>query len=401
MATRKTTRRKKQGKRSTKTRKTTRKKATKSNGAQKRARASAVPASTKKAAKKAATKKTGNKAAKKLPVDDIEVGQRLLKELTALVEKASDQDAASILGGGALEGLLRAVLPQKKKASHSVYQHLTGHRSRASLMAQVRHAINESYSFPSPDGAAFVSPTRVQWFYDGLTFLYGDEPFHGVVGLYRNGELSWGLGVVDAAPGTSLGPLTSDFVTVDDARKSLKAADGEPAVGIGDMLALVVSEDEDPEHATREYTKLLGRHPWVLGAQHVSIEHSRRRDPNLPTVTAQRAADGGHDVVILESPALPVVGKSGKVLSSFSQVWHHAQRTMSFVQRQPAILERELGLRFDQPRCFVIAGSGLDPSQRENARRELEAHDATIRLVTYDDLHRLAERTLGFFEPRI
>ena len=106
-------------------------------------------------------------------------------------------------------------------------------------------------------------------------------------------------------------------------------------------------------------------------------------------------------MVILESPKLPIVGKTGKILQGFSNVWHGAQRTMSFVQRQPAILERELGLKFDQPRCFLVAGSGLDAAQREAVRRELEAHDATIRLVTYDDLHRLAERTLGFFEPRI
>lgn len=333
--------------------------------------------------------------------DDIETARRHLRELTALVEKASDEDAAQILGSGGLESLLSAVLPQKRRPSHSVYQHLIGHKRRASLMAQVRNAINERFSFEAPDGLSFVSPTRVQWFYDGLTFLQGGEPFRGVVGLYRNDELSWGLGVNDAAPGTSLGPAITDFVTLDQAKKSFRAADAEPAMGLSELLGLVVREDEAPDTVALEYAAVLARHPWMLGGQHTAVEVHAHRDPNLPTVTAVRAADGARDVLILEPPTLGIVGKTGKILQSFADAWHRAQRTLTFVQRQSDYLGRELGMRIDQPRCLLIGGSGLGERERDIVRQEREAHDAAVRLLTYDDLHRLAERTLAFFEPRL
>ena len=346
-------------------------------------------------------KQVATKAPAAPPTDDIETGRRLLSQLTALVDKASDRDAAQILGSGGLEALLSAVLPQKRKPSHSVYQHLIGHKQRASLMAQVRNAINERFSFEAPDGHAVVSPSRVQWFYDGLTFLQGPEPFRGVMGLFRDGELSWGLNVVDAAPGTSLGPAISDYVTIDQAKKSFRAAQSEPAMGLSELLALVPREDEAPESVSREYAAVLARHPWMLGAQHVAVETHAHRDPNLPSVTAVRACDGARDVLVIEPPTLGVVGKTGKVLQSFSDTWHRAQRTLTFVQRQADYLRRELGMKIDQPRCLLVAGSGLTDREREIVRHEREAHDASIRLLTYDDLHRLAERTLAFFEPRL
>ena len=335
------------------------------------------------------------------PVDDIETGRRLLSQLTALVDKASDRDAAQILGSGGLEALLSAVLPQKRRPSHSVYEHLIGHKQRASLMAQVRNAINERFSFEAPDGVSVVSPSRVQWFYDGLTFLQGAEPFRGVMGLFRDGDLSWGLNVVDAAPGTSLGPAISDFVSIDQAKKSFRAAQTEPAMGMSELLALVPREDEAPDSVAREYAAVLARHPWMLGGQHVAIETHTHRDPSLPSVTAVRACDGARDVLVIEPPTLGIVGKTGKVLQSFSDTWHRAQRTLTFVQRQADYLRRELGMKIDQPRCLLVAGSGLTDRDREVVRHEREAHDASIRLLTYDDLHRLAERTLAFFEPRL
>jgi hypothetical protein len=366
--------------------------------ASKRARAS-KPAKAVERAKPAAAAKPAKPSAPAL--DDIEAGRRLLAQVTSLVEKANDRDAAQILGGGALESLLAAVLPQKRRPSHSVYQFLIGHKQRASLMAQVRNAINERFSFEAPDGVSFVSPTRVQWFYDGLTFREGAEPFSGVVGLFRDGELGWGLGVVDAAPGTSLGPAISDFVTVEQARKSFRTASAEPATGLSELLALVPREDEAPESVAGEYATVLRRHPWMLGAQHVAIETHAHRDANLPSLTAVRASDGARDVVVVEPPSLGIVGKTGKILSAFSDSWHRAQRTLTFVQRQADYLRRELGMKIDQPRCLLIAGAGLGEREREIVRREREAHDASIRLLTYDDLHRLAERTLAFFEPRL
>lgn len=344
---------------------------------------------------KKATEPHATSAVPARPKDDAELGKELLRELTALLGRINDRAVEQILGDGGLVAFLSAVVPQKRKPTHSIHQHLAAHKRRASLMAEVRHAINESCSFV--EGGRHVSPTRVQWFYDGLTFLEGDEPFAGVVGFWRDGDLRYGLNVDDLPLGRTLGPRESDFVSVDHAKKSLKAGLGDPHSALSDLAALVAEASDD----VSGFVDVLERQPWMLGAQHTALLRTKNPDADLPDLFVKRSADNGYDVLVLAPPTLTIVGKNGKPLTALHELWHKAERQLSFVERQSDYLAREMQLKIKEPRVWLIAGVGLSPDERAAIREEKEAHAASVRFLTYDDLRVLAARTLGFFESRV
>lgn len=327
------------------------------------------------------------------PLDDVTRARQALRELREIVENASDADAEVILGDGSLEGLLASVIPPIKPGT-SIHEHLAAHKRRASLLARIRHGINASSAFA--DGERFVSPTRAQWFYDGLTFLEGDAPYDGVVGLYREGVLRYGVGVPDVAKGESLGPLAVDFVSAADARKSLRSATEPARLGLDRFASLYAQREDDP---TR-WTDLLRDHPWMLGCQHLSILETESNDPELPRLTARRALDGAQDVLLVEPPSTRLVGSNGRALSGFRDVWLQAERLRTFVQRQADYLKRELGWKIRDPRFLVLAGRDVDPRERAIVHEEFESHHAAVRLVTYDELRALAARSFEVFETR-
>jgi hypothetical protein len=327
--------------------------------------------------------------------DDVTRAKKALREVREIVERVNDADAEQILGDGNLEKLLTSVVPAPTRNTKSTHEHLAKHKRRASLLARLRHDINDRSAF-AVDGH-YVSPTRVQWFYDGLTFLEGQEPYRGVVGLYRDGVIGYGLGVDDVGKEDSLGPLASDFVSLDDAKKSFRGATGKPSDALAEMMELATEGGPD----TTAWVDLLARHPWVLGAQHASVARVDKQDPDLPKVVGKRARDGATDIILVEPQSTPIVGKTGKVLASFRGVWGRAEQLRSFVQRQASYLSRELRLKIREPRFLIIAGGALTDDERAAVRREMEAHHAAVRLLTYDELRRLAERTLAFFESRL
>ncbi len=378
----------------------TKKSATKKSATKKAAQAADAPAK-KSPAAAALAKKRAPTSRKTVPggtapeIDDVTRAKKALREVREIVERVSDAEAEQILGDGNLEKLLTSVVPAPGRSTKSTHEHLAKHKRRASLLARLRHDINDRSAFTADGG--WVSPTRVQWFYDGLTFLEGPEPYRGVVGLYRDGAIGYGLGVEDVGKEDSLGPLASDFVSVDDAKKSFRGASGKPADALAEMMALSTEGGTD----TSAWVDLLSRHPWMLGAQHASITRLEQRDPDLPSVVGKRASDNATDVLLVEPQSTPIVGKTGKVLNSFRDVWARAEKLRTFVQRQASYLSRELRLKIREPRFLIIAGAALTPEERAVVQRDMEAHHAAVRLVTYDELRRLAERTLAFFESRL
>ncbi|MEM9191541.1 MAG: hypothetical protein AAGF12_20375 [Myxococcota bacterium] len=334
----------------------------------------------------------GPRAAK--AANDVEHARTLLVELTELVAKANDRKVAAILGEGRLEALLGAVLPQRRRPTHSVHQHLLVHKERSSLMASVRHAINSGFALRDAEDH-FVAPTRVQWFYDGLTFVEGEAPFEGVMSLYRENEVRYGLQLTDA-DSKSLGPADTDFVSVDHARRSFRSGTGVAGDAIRDLLPLRELSGQDPT----PFIETLVRQPWLLGAQHVSIERPGAADPNLPEVFAKRVADGQHDILVFLSPAAPSVGKNRKLLSSFEHAFRRAERLLAFVERQSDYLSRELGIKVRRPRCYLFFAN-MDRASRDIVRSEREAHSGGVRVLTYAELCELGERTFHFFQPRI
>jgi hypothetical protein len=145
---------------------------------------------------------------------------------------------------------------------------------------------------------------------------------------------------------------------------------------------------------------LLERHPWMLGAQHTGLVRLRKDDPSMPQLFAERVEDSAHDVLLMGEPSQVVIGKSGRLQRSFQETLHQAEQTLSFVQRQADYLHREFELTIQRPRVFVIAGSGLSPSERQALRHYSETRHAELRVLTFDDLAHLALKTSAFFEPR-
>ncbi|MEM9073843.1 MAG: hypothetical protein AAGE52_35455 [Myxococcota bacterium] len=327
-------------------------------------------------------------------VDDATRAKQILRELREIVGRVSDATAETILGDGTLEQLLASVMPAAKKGD-AIHAHLMAHKRRASLLARLRHDINDASAFPIPESELFVAPTRVQWFYDGLTFLEGSTPYAGVVGLLRDGVLRYGLNVEDGKKGETLGPLAADFVSVAEAKRSFRGGEGSTDDALKRLAEL--RNEDDPS----AWTSFLVDQPWVLGGQHTAISHVARTDEELPQVTAKRAFDSAHDVLLIEPPSTEIVGKTGKVLVSFRERWLAAERLRTFVQRQAAYLKRELAMKIVEPRFLIVAGRGLTPADRAVVRREMEMHHAAIRLITYDRLEALAARTAAFFAGRI
>lgn len=344
---------------------------------------------------KSATKKARSKAktvpgGSTPPMDDVTLAKRALRDLRETLARVSDADAEMILGDGALERLIGAIVPAAKSGANP-HEHLATHKRRASLLARLRHGVNERSAHRHDD--VFVSPTRVQWFYDGLTFLEGTAPYEGVVGLYRDGVVRYGLNVVDAERDQGLGPLEADFVSVTEARKAFRGS--KPADGLASMIELLSGDDPDG------WITWLSANPWAIGAQHSSVERVSHGDAALPKVVAKRSTDSAHDVLLVASPQTAIVGKTGRVLSSFRELWMQAEQQRTFVQRQSGFLKRELGWKIRDPRFIVMAGSTLTSAERNAVRDELEKHHASIRLVTFGELEALARATHAFFESRI
>jgi hypothetical protein len=92
-----------------------------------------------------------------------------------------------------------------------------------------RFRITHNYSFKgSAEGiSGFVSPHFSQWFDDGVMFLEGEEPFTGMMGLYRNGRVSYAVAGRNIQAGEELGPEDFEFVDMDELRRRQGEAPAE------------------------------------------------------------------------------------------------------------------------------------------------------------------------------
>ena len=145
--------------------------------------------------------------------------RQIIEELAAILRHLSDAEVRELLGQGALDDLLKAILDPAAALSYStIADFLLANKWRATLLALVRHAITHNYSFKgSAEGVrGFVSPHYVQWFDDGVMFLEGEEPFTGSMGLYRNGKVSYAVAARDIQAGEALGPEDFKFVDIDE-----------------------------------------------------------------------------------------------------------------------------------------------------------------------------------------
>lgn len=83
------------------------------------------------------------------------------------------------------------------------------------FLTLIRLAIQMNYSIKGIVNGkvdVFVSPFHNQWFENGVMFTQGEKRFEGIIGLYENGIVKFGVASRDVKEGDNMGP--NDFPTV-------------------------------------------------------------------------------------------------------------------------------------------------------------------------------------------
>jgi hypothetical protein len=146
-----------------------------------------------------------------------------------------------------------------------------------------------------------------------------------------------------------------------------------------------------------KYQELFQRYPWILSGQHTRIErHANLDDENIPDFTGVRAVDSYRDIFEIKPPFMPCFRKDGELTASFNDAWSQVERYLNFARQQRQYL-RDKGLLFENPRCFLIAGSALSEKERQ-ALRIKESFNNAITILTYEQVLAVAKAFLNVLE---
>lgn len=330
--------------------------------------------------------------------EKIERGKQIIKELADILQELSDSEVGKLLGTGAIDDLLRAILdPSKVKKYPSIAEFLLANKARASLLALMRYAITQNYSFRGTKKGqeAFVSPDFHQWFEDEVMFLEGKERFSGFIGLYRNKEVRYAIAARDVRGGEQMGPDDFEFISIEDFNERVKTI---PPSQITDLerpireLKELLNRNEMNES---KYQELIQKYPWVLGAQYESVQdHRRLDDENIPDFTGVRVRDNYRDIIEIKSPFITIFRRDGNFASEFNDAWNQVERYLNFTREEKDYLRRK-GLSFDNPKCYLIIGFRIPDDVLKKIRAK-ERLNPAIEILTYNDLIVFAGKTIEF-----
>ena len=330
--------------------------------------------------------------------EQIERGKQLAEELARILRELPDSEVGNLLGQGAMNDLLLAILdPLKVKDYPNIGTFLLANKTRAHLIALIRQAITINYSFKGTKAGqeAFVSPAPDQWFEDGIIILEGKEPFTGSICLYRNKEIRVGVTARDVRVGEDLGPDDIEFIRIEDFNESLKNI---PPAQISDLEKPVRELKELLQRNERDeakYQELLQKYPWVLGAQYELVQdHRRLDDENIPDFTGVRVHDKYRDIIEIKQPFITLFRKDGKFAAEFNEAWNQVERYLNFAREEKDYLRRK-GLAFDNPKCYLLIGFDL-PEDALKKIRDKQKMNASFEILTYNDLTVFAEKTVDF-----
>ena len=289
--------------------------------------------------------------------EKIKKGKQIINELTLILQELSDSEVGKLLGKGAMDSFLKAILdPSNVKKYSNIAEFLLANKYRATILALIRHAITHNYSFKgTKDGKeGFVSPYFHQWFKDGIMFLEGKERFAGSIGLYRNKEAKYAIAARDAKSGELMGPDDFEFISINDFNKRVEAI---PLNQINDLekpiheLKELLSRNETDES---KYQELLKKYPWILGARYELVQDIRKfDDENIPDFTGVRVRDKHRDIIEIKQPFLSIFRKDWNFTSEFNDAWNQVERYLNFTREEKDYLCRK-GLIFDNPKCYLI-----------------------------------------------
>ena len=336
-----------------------------------------------------------------MPEDkNIQRGKELCRELAEVISDLSDEDVYRLFDNGELEGVFNAILDPSTLKNHKTFaDFFLANKHRAWLLAGIRAAITRSYSFKTTTKTgqvAFVSPSDLQFpDEEGVLILEGKERFVGAIGLYRDGVVKYAIANRDVRPGESIEKDDLAFISIDEykaIRSSGSLPDGEsldaPVLKLERLLA-------DQVEAEGAYQQLLADYPWMMGMQYRRYDrHKVLDDQNIPDFTGVRLGlDGYRDVFELKPPFLNLTNKDGSWNAAFHNAWQQAENRIDFIERNIDYLYREKGLSFDNPRCHLILGYGLD-ADATKALRAKARQNTKIIVSTYEALLAYARGTV-------
>ncbi len=325
----------------------------------------------------------------------------LLSEAADIIRSAEDRDIPALLGEGIMDSLLKAIAAPKTNNDQTIYEYLLENKHRLTILALTRHAIHMNYSLKGKVGEidVFVSPNYYQWFDDGVMFLQGKERFLGAIGIYQDGRVKFAIMKRDVGKGGSIGPEAVEFVDVEE----MQERSNQPSLpeNLSDLDAAIKELEDLLEQRGKDealYQAYLCKHPWVLGAKYKKIHsHEAFDNENIPDFTGVRVHDSARDIFEIKQPFLPLFTKQNSFRAEFNNSWDQAERYLDFARRNAAFLLEQKGLRFDNPRCYLLLGYQLTNEQINEIRRK-ERMNPAITILTYDDLLVMARYTVDFLK---
>ncbi len=323
----------------------------------------------------------------------------LVGEVCEIIRSADDSHITTLLGDGIMQTFLEAIAKPKSNNDQSIYDYLLENKHRLQLLSLVRLAIHNNYSIRGKVDShdVFVSPHHIQWYEDGVQFLQGKERFEGLMGLYQNGRVKFGIANRDMRGGESFGPEAIDFVDVEEMRErsnqsSIPCQTSELDQAIVKMEELL-KRRENSESVYQEY---FCSNPWVFGAQYNQIQsHQAFDDVNIPDFTGVRVRDSARDIIEIKPPFQRIFSERNMFRAEFNNAWNQAERYLDFAREEREYLRRQKGLLFDNPKCFLLLGYQLSEAQIKELRRK-ERMNPAITILTYDDVVTMAKSTVAF-----
>ncbi len=331
-------------------------------------------------------------------IENISKGKSLLTELAIVCRGIDDCDIPKLFGDGAVEELFTAILDPRKVADFpSIAEYFLANKHRASFMAAIRNAIGRSYAVKVEKSGVtgYASPNEIQWFDDGVMILEGGEPFSGLIGLYRDGRMSYATALRDAKAGDMLGPSDFSFVDMEETKRyferqsvtSMRDLDA-PVRELRQLLATGCSDESI-------FQQLFSRYPWVLGLHYQSIQrHEALDDRNIPDFTGVLVTDGFRDIFEVKPPSMKIFRNDGEFSAEFNTAWNQAERYLDFAREEKDYLLRK-GLQFDNPKCLLISGYNLESTHIPKIRLKQRLNPA-IQLLTFNDVLVYMESTVAF-----
>lgn len=321
-----------------------------------------------------------------------DIGIRLICELEEIFKELPDKE----FDDGVFErvdSLLLSILNPDNVHKHSnIQDFLLTNKNRSQLLAYIRHAITQNYSFRGygENGKKiFVSPNHTQWYDDGVMFLEGEELFAGYIGLYINGEVRYALSNRDSRVGEIFEKDDLKFISIDEANTLSRELEKKRIKNLSSLEMPIYELEKmlkDHEKSESKYQEWIEKYPWILGLQYKTIQpHPIFDNENIPDFNGIRTHDDYRDIIEIKQPFLNLFRQDGGYTSEFNDSWNQVERYLLHVKENKDYLDRNKGLKFENPSCILIIGYDLSSSQRE-ALRKKEKMNSAIKIYTYNDL---------------